>query len=90
MRAYWAMQLAELNAAAASGSAVAAVPSDVSAETVLRGEADMAIACGSMIWILTYACGSSLMSGSALTGWNVKTLSAKRGHQWGCLCLKPE
>ena len=63
VRAYRAMQLVELNAAAASGSAVAAVPSDVSAESVKCGEVDMAIVCGSMMWKVTYACGFCLVQG---------------------------
>ena len=79
------MLLVEVNAAAASGSAVAAVPSDVSAESVKCGEVDRAFVCESMIWMVTYDCGFCLVSGKALTGWDVKAATANRGHRWGRL-----
>jgi len=89
VRTYWAQHLEELKAIAASGSAVAAMPSDISSACVERGDVNMAIACGSMIWMLTYACGSCLMAGKALTGWGVKPATGNRGHRLGCLhCWK--
>jgi hypothetical protein len=62
------MLLVEVNAAAASGSAVAAVPSEVSAGSVKCREVGIAFVCGSMIWMVTYACGFCLVSGKALAG----------------------
>ena len=35
--------------------------------------------------MVTYSSGSCLVSGAVLTGWEVKTPSANRGHRWGCL-----
>ena len=67
------------------GGAVATVPPDESSENVQRGEVDMAIVCGSTIWMVTYACGFCLVSGNTLTGWDVKTATANRGHRRGCL-----
>ena len=68
VRAYWAMLLVEVNTAAASGSAVAAVPSDVSAESVKCGEVDGVFVCESMIWMVTYYCVFCLVPGKALAG----------------------
>ena len=61
------------------------MPPDVSTESVQRGEGGLAIVCGSMMWMVTYSCGSCLVSGTVLTCWDVKTPSANRGHRWGCL-----
>ena len=89
VREHWGQHLEELRASVVSGSAVAAVPPNVSSESVRRSEVDMAIVCGSMLWMLTYSCGYCLVAGTALTGWEVETPSASRGHRWGCLnCLR--
>ncbi len=46
VRSFWVEQLDELRRAGAPGSGFEAVPSDASAETILNGEADIAIDCG--------------------------------------------
>ncbi len=53
VRKHWVLHLGELWAPAASGSAVAAVPPNVSSESIRRGEVDMIFVCGHMQVILT-------------------------------------
>lgn len=85
VRKHWAQHLEEFRASAASGSAVAAVPPNVSSESVQRGEVDLAIVCGAMLWMLTYSCGYCLVAGKAMTGLDVNAATASRSHRWGCL-----